>query len=50
MKLKSKFIRFKIIIKNEHLLKTNESLCASFSYPKEVNALVKQVKAYKPSV
>ena len=39
-----------MIIKNEHLLETSGSLCALFSHPKELNALVKQLKAYKTRV
>ena len=41
---------FKVIRENEHLLETKGSPCALFSHPKEVNDLVKQVKAYKTSV
>ncbi len=41
---------FKIIRESEHLLETNGSPCALFSHSKEVNALVKKVKAYRTSV
>lgn len=41
---------FKIIRENEHLLETNGSPCALFSHTKEVNAIVKKVKAYRTSV
>jgi len=41
---------FKIIRENEHLLETKGSPCALFSHPNEVDALAKQVKAYKTSV
>ena len=41
---------FKIIRESEHLLETNGSPCALFSHSKEVDALVKKVKAYRTSV
>jgi len=41
---------FKVIRENEHLLETKGSPCALFSHPKEVNDLVKQVKAYKINI
>lgn len=40
---------FEVIRKSEHLLETDDSPCALFSHPNEVNELAKKVKAYKTS-
>jgi MoaA/NifB/PqqE/SkfB family radical SAM enzyme len=41
---------FKIIRESEHLLETNGTPCALFTHSEEINALVKEVKAYKTSI